>query len=76
MSEERDPLKLIDGVRLIHPESPAGRVILEARAEFEQEQFREKVEAEKARLRARAMRRTLWQRTLDRLPFTIVWKKR
>ncbi len=45
-----------------------------AHEELAQEQFRHLVDLEKARLRARR-NRSLWQRLLDKLPFTITWKK-
>lgn len=45
----------------------------QALKELRNEAFRAAVEAEKARLKAR---RTLWQKALDLLPFTITIKRK
>lgn len=47
--------------------------IIQAREEFAQEQFRDAVDAEKARLREQARRRPWWQRLF---PWTITIKRR
>lgn len=46
----------------------------QALAQFEAEQNRIAVDAEVARLRSRSTR-SMWQRLVDALPFTITWKK-
>lgn len=43
----------------------------EARTQFETEEFQRQVVLARERLLAAARRRTLWQRVLDALPFTI-----
>lgn len=43
--------------------------------ELQSEMFQKAVEEEKARLRQKMNRKSLWVRLLDLLPFTITWKK-
>lgn len=47
----------------------------EARRLFEWEQYEKAVDREIAILRAKTAHRSIWRRFLDRLPFTITWKK-
>lgn len=47
----------------------------EAQTIIDRERFESLVVAEVARLRELRSRRTLWQRLLDALPFTLTWKK-
>lgn len=44
-----------------------------ARVDFDAEQTRIAIAAELARLRSRS-NRSIWQRFIDALPFTITWK--
>lgn len=48
----------------------------EARTQLETEEFQRQVVLARERLLAAARRRTLWQRVLDALPFTITMKTR
>jgi hypothetical protein len=50
-------------------------ILAEAAKEFEAERHRLAVEAEVARLHTRS-HRSIWQRVVDALPFTITWKKK
>lgn len=49
------------------------RIILAAREQFRKELFDDAVKQEVERLR-RQENRSLWQRLLDKLPFTITWR--
>lgn len=51
------------------------KVIAQAEEELRREKFREAVDAEKARLRARDSR-SVWRRILDAIPFTVTRKKK
>lgn len=50
------------------------RILHAAQREFQRELFNRRVQEEVERLRTRHDR-SLWQRLLDKLPFTITWKK-
>lgn len=50
-------------------------IVAAAKAEIREENRRAAIEAEKARLRAR-QGKSLWQRLLDKLPFTIHFKRK
>lgn len=53
----------------------AAQAALEARALLDAEAWDEAVQAELKRLRAQRGR-SLWQRLIDKLPFTIIWRNR
>lgn len=48
-------------------------ILITAREEVAREEFRRLVDLEKARIREQ-MNMSLWQRLLNKLPFTIIWR--